>query len=145
MPVIGFPVNDANGTPQDVAVRKIGGINYQIVEPPVTTFWHLTTGSSDAQNIVAGAQVLRTVRIHNPLGEDVFVQLHDSASTPTPGSGVVYHAWAQAGQSNPYPRVDGGGREFTNGISVSFVTTAGGATPIGAGVLVEIEYHASGT
>lgn len=146
MPVSSVDISDAGAVTRAIAARNLSSVFYQMVEPEISTHHRVAAGSGDAVNIVASAAVLKAVRVFNIGSAPVYVKFHNTAGTPTPGSGVVYVVPCQAGLPNPDPRLSGGGRAFSTGIGMSIVTgiadnNSSGVTA--STVTVEIEYHAA--
>ena len=137
---------DKDDNPFAVAGRNLNssGVIYQMFDPEVSTYHRVSAGSGDAVNILAAAGVLRAVRIFNNGTVPIFVKFHNTASTPSAGTGVVYAVGCQAGLHNPDPRISGGGRAFTTGIGMTIVTGLADASAVAVtagAVLVEVEYH----
>lgn len=87
----------------------------------VSTHHRITTASTNAVNIKASAGVLRAVRIFNKAAAPIYVKFHNTAGTPTAGSGVVYTVACQAGLRADVV-IAGGGRSFATGIGMTVVT-----------------------
>lgn len=108
----------------------------------VSTHHRVTTGS-DSVSVKASAGSLRAVRVYSKAATAIYVKFHNTAGTPTPGSGVVYTVAVQSG----IPRdvvLAGGGRSFATGIGMTVVTGIGdGNTTAVANedAIIEVEYE----
>jgi len=115
--------------------------------------WQTTTGGSslnyhqvsvagaNAANVKASAGRVVGWNLFNNAGYPVYVKLHDTASTPTPGTGVVSTIGVQAGMSAPFSSTTG--IPFASGIGISIVRgiTDSDATPISVNdCVVDLEY-----
>lgn len=106
----------ANGSP------SASGYGAVTRDAPVADVAHLVAaGSGDATSVKGSAGTLRSVHVFNKADVPVYVKFHNTASAPTPGSGVVLTIGVQAGLHRDvvFP---GGGRAFATGIGFSIVT-----------------------
>ncbi len=149
MALTSIAIPDFSGVSRAVAVRQLGGSGayYQANDPPVSVHRRVVTGSSgDAVNISSTPIVLRAVRITNDGTVMIHAKFLNTSSTPTAGSGtIVYSASAQAGTTNPDPRLSGGGMEFSTGLGMYVVTGIANndATAVAvSSAIIEVEYHA---
>lgn len=79
----------------------------------------VSAGSTNAANIKASAGRITGWIIFNNADYPVYVKLHNTAGTPTAGSGVVYTIGVQAG--TPATFDDDDGITFATGIGISIV------------------------
>jgi hypothetical protein len=88
---------------------------------PVGAPYHVVAAASDnAANIKASAGAIRAISIFNNAATPRYVKFHNTAGTPTAGSGVVATFGVQAGTQRDF--VIPGGIRFATGIGVSIVT-----------------------
>jgi hypothetical protein len=116
--VIGDPATDAGVAPVDVAY----GLAVDVKRAqPVSSAFHVITAaaSANAQNVKAGAGTLRGFSFFNATDVPLYLKFHNTAGTPTPGSGVVRTFGIQAGVhiSVTIP----GGLTFATGIAITIV------------------------
>ena len=82
------------------------------------TIYHVVSaGSTNAANIKASAGRVLGWAIFNNADYPIYVKLHNTAGTPTAGSGVVYTVGVQAGTHVSFDDDDGLG--FATGIGIS--------------------------
>lgn len=79
----------------------------------------VAAASTNAANIKAGPGQVYGWRIFNAAGYPIFVKLHNTAGTPTPGTGVVETIGVQAGLPNSDSSLIGDA--FSVGIGISIV------------------------
>jgi hypothetical protein len=149
MALTSIQMKDFNGASRAIAARQLagGGAYYQAVDPPVTVYrWIVTGTSGDAQLISATPVVLRAVRIVNDDAVMIHAKFYNSSSAPTAGAGTpAYSASAQSGMNNPDPRLSGGGMEFSSGLGMTVVTgiaNNNSTSVTAAKAIIEVEYHA---
>jgi hypothetical protein len=109
----------------------------------VSTHHRVAAGSGDAVSVKASAGTLRSVHYFNLDVVPHYVKFHNTAGTPTPGSGVVFTVGVQAGTSRELV-LPGGGRAFATGIGMSIVTgiADSGSTGVTASTgIVEVAYE----
>ena len=101
----------------------------------------VAAASTNAQNIKSSAGHLYRVNIFNNAGYPVFVKFHNTAGTPTAGSGVVFTVGCQAGLSRDV--VIPFGLPFATGIGLTMVkdlADAGTTVTVANDAVVEIGY-----
>jgi hypothetical protein len=138
-----FDILDAVGATKTIATKDVGGVHYQNIAPTISTSGFVTAASTNATVVKASPGTLKSVYIANVAGTPRYVKFHDTASTPTAGSGVVYRVMAQAGVVTNVV-LPGDGRAFATGIALTVVTgiTDADAVAVGAGdAIVEIAYE----
>lgn len=89
------------------------------VAPTGLPYHVVAAASTNAANIKASAALLRGLRGFNNAAYPIYVKFHNTASTPTAGSGVVATFGIQAGM--PINEVIHGGIAFSTGLSISIV------------------------
>jgi hypothetical protein len=108
-----------------------GLLNYHVV----------SAGSTNAVNIKASAGQVYGWSMYNNAAYPVYVKLHNTAGTPTAGSGVVKTiALPAGGGSNRDSDI---GMAFATGIGISIVkdiTDAGATAVLASDCVVDIEY-----
>lgn len=88
---------------------------------PVSSVYHAVAGAStNVANIKASAGTLFHINVYNNADYPIYVKLHNTAGTPTAGSGVVYTVGVQAGVGREVTMPQGG-RSFATGIGISIV------------------------
>jgi hypothetical protein len=125
-------------TDTDVAVGK------SIPTLPGLSLWyHLVTAATTNQvNIKAGYGLLRAVHIYNNASYPIYVKFHNTAGTPTAGSGVVLTIGVQAGSSRDF--VPQTAREFATGIGMTVVqsiTDAGAVALTADAAVIDVAYE----
>lgn len=121
------PVYGPDGSQTDVSDTT----PLPIKEMDVSTFRRVTTASTNAVNIKASAGVLVTIHITNFTDNVVYVKFHNTAGTPTAGSGVVFAVGCQAGMIRDVYI----GRAFATGIGMTVVASPQDA--VGGNVLAD--------
>lgn len=109
----------------------------------VSTARRVAAGSGDAVSVKASAGTLRSVHVFNKSDVPVYVKFHNTAGTPTPGSGVVFGVGVQGGVSRDLV-LPGGGRSFSTGIGLSIVSGIADTNSTGVTAddcVVEIAYE----
>jgi hypothetical protein len=98
-----------------------------------TTFHRVSTADANAVNVKASPGVVRGITIFNNTTYPVFLKFHNTAGTPTAGSGVVRAFGCQAGVLAVY--TPPGGINFSTGIGITIVKdiTDAGTTAVAAG------------
>ncbi len=90
----------ADGTATDASLSANAGLPAQLV-PGTTgglTNFHLVAAATDnATNVKASAGQVYGIHVYNNATYPVYVKLHNTAGTPTAGTGVVYTLGIQAG------------------------------------------------
>lgn len=89
-------------------------------DPRGCSEFHLVSGAgTNANNVKASPGQLYGYRVYNNAGYPIYVKLHNTAGTPTAGSGVVATIAVQAGQAEKgfIPP----GRAFSTGIAMTIV------------------------
>lgn len=143
MPLTSWDVVLAGQT-RPVAIRLIGGKGFQAIEPPVSTFPITTAATTNATSIASTAAVLRGAQGINLHTYAVYLNFHNVAGTPTPGSGVVFKIVVQAGEKIDPSEIPAGGREFSTGLGLTITKfgTPGDTTPVELNKgIFEILYH----
>lgn len=108
-----------------------GGVNVQPVSGTVSTapatsgglglpFHLVAAGGGDANTVKASPGQVYGWRIFNNSSAPIYVKLHNTAGTVTPGSGVVMTLGVQAGQQSE--EISSLGIAFGTGIGLSIVT-----------------------
>lgn len=82
-------------------------------------FHLVTAATTNANNVKASAGQLYGVHVFNNAAYPVFVKFHNTAGTPTPGSGVVFTVGVQAGTQRDVQSTFG--IAFGTGIGLSVV------------------------
>jgi hypothetical protein len=78
----------------------------------------VTAATTNAQNIVARAAVLRGFSFYNAAEYPVYLKFHNTAGSPTPGSGVLLAFGLQAGTGRDWG-IPAGGYAFATGIGIT--------------------------
>lgn len=102
----------------------------------------IAAATDNAQSVKASAGTLYGVLAYNNADYTVFLKFHNTAGTPTAGSGVVFTVPIQSGQMLPF-FVPQGGRSFSTGIGITLVKdmALNGTTAVAASdALIEIFY-----
>ena len=104
-----------------VANAEPGSTDYALVTRRAcvgSTIYHaVSAGSTNLANIKASAGRITGWVIYNNADYPVYVKFHNTASTPTAGSGVVYTVGIQSGTSQFWD--DDDGIAFSTGIGIS--------------------------
>lgn len=109
----------------------------------VLTNHTITAASANPKSIKASAGTLRGVTGFNAAAYPVYIKFHNTAGTPSAGTGVVYTIGVQAGLPFNIP-VPGGGRAFASGIGMTVVKGIADtdATAVAANdALIEVYYE----
>jgi hypothetical protein len=87
----------------------------------ISTAHLITAASTNATNVKASAGRLKSVHVFNASDAPRYVKFHNTAGTPTAGTGVVLTVGVQAGVARDvvFPE---GGRAFATGIAFTTVT-----------------------
>ena len=109
-----------------------------VQEMAISTFRRVTTAGTNAVNVKASAGSLITVHITNFTDVLIYVKFHNTAGTPTAGSGVVFVVGCQAGMIRDVYV----GRDFATGIGMTVVAGAPDANnaAVLADAVVEVGY-----
>jgi len=92
------------------------------VQQPVVSTHHLVTAATtNAASVKASAGTLKSVHVSSARATRLYVKFHNTAGTPTAGSGVVLVVSCQAGLDRDFVLPDGG-RSFATGIGITVVT-----------------------
>jgi hypothetical protein len=106
------------------------------------TIYHVVSaGSTNAANIKASAGRVVGWSIYNDADYDIFVKFHNTAGTPTAGTGVVYTIGVTAGTSISFG--DDDGLVFATGIGISIVkglADADATAVLAADCVVNVHY-----
>ena len=89
-------------------------------DPLGASIYHaVALGGGDAANVKASPGNIYGWRVSNRAGYPVYIKLHNTAGTPTPGTGVAQTIGVQAGldDGDEYPT----GLAFPTGIGISIV------------------------
>jgi hypothetical protein len=108
----------------------------------ISTHHLITAASANPANVKAAPGRLRSVHIFNAESVPIYVKFHDTAGSPTAGSGVVFSVGCQAGLHRDV-MLPGAGRAFATGIGRTVVRDAAdaGTTACAAGNTVEVGYE----
>jgi hypothetical protein len=99
----------------------------------LSTHHMVTSASANAANIKASPGRVKSLSGFNNAGYPVKFCFHDSAGTPTAGSGVVWSQVVQAGSPCPPVMFPGKGRLFTTGIARTVIKIASASDMADAG------------
>jgi hypothetical protein len=99
----------------------VSGYGQTVREPVISTLHRVAAGSGDAVSVKASAGTLKSVHAFSKASAPIYIKFHNTAGTPTAGSGVVFSFGVQAGTQRDLV-LPGGGRAFTTGIGMTFVT-----------------------
>lgn len=113
---------------EDAGVDVSAANPFPTTLPEVVTHHVVLAASTNAANIKASSALFRSLTGFNFAIYPVKVCLHNTASTPTAGAGVVWAQVVQAG-APVNVRVPGAGRLFAAGLGVT-VVKVGGASDI---------------
>lgn len=104
------------------AVAPVTAERGLLVDGGVVSTAHLiAAGSTNATVVKASAGRLRAVHAFNAADAPRHVKFHNTAGTPTAGTGVVLTVSVQAGTQRDFV-LKGRGRAFTTGIALTTVT-----------------------
>lgn len=139
---------DTLGSHTALAVQIVDASGVQITTfggsaGTITTHHLIVQDDTNTTSVKASAGVLRAVKGFNNGQVPIYIKFHNTAGTPTAGSGVVYVLGAQAGLPFDYT-LAGGGRSFATGIGMTVVTSitdAGVDTPALDCAVVEVEFE----
>lgn len=109
------------GTGAEIAVEDLGAAGkVQIFKPRTISQAHLiTAATTNATNIKASAGKLRSVHVFNNAATPIYVKFHNTAGTPTAGSGVVLTVGVQASLLREF--IPPGPIAFATGIGMTVV------------------------
>ena len=93
---------DASATDADHAVGK----GMPVQDAPISHYHLITAATTNVASIKGSAAKLRSVHVSNKADYPIYVKFHDTASTPTAGSGVVLTVGVQAGTDRCSTRSD---------------------------------------
>lgn len=95
------------------------GLSIRRVCSGCTIYHAVSAGSTNAANVKASAGRVLGWYVYNAADYPIYLKFHNTAGTPTAGSGVVYTVGVQSGTSSTFDDDDGFG--FATGIGVSIV------------------------
>ena len=110
--------------------------------PAVSTSHLVTAATTNATSIKASAGLLKSVHVLSVRATPLYVKFHNTAGTPTAGSGVVLTVGVQAGMQRDFVLPDGG-RSFATGIGmtvVSDIADAGTTAVAASDAVIEVVY-----
>ena len=114
-----------------VPLTSGGCSNYHVV----------SAASTNTANIKASAGQIYSVSVFNNVGYPVYVKFHNTAGTPTAGTGVVFTLGVQAGSERTFSLP--AGLTFATGIGISIVkdiTDAGTTAVAASDCVVDVSY-----
>lgn len=123
----------ANANPLTVVLVDTNGDPYTASGSsgtPSSIFHRVSTGSTNAVNVKASAGTLRSIRVFNKADYPIYVKLHNTAGTPTAGSGVIETVGIQAGRTETHDLSNGA--TYSTGIALTIVRDMAdaGTTPV---------------
>ena len=105
---------------------------------------HLVCSSgTNATSIKSSPGTVKAVHVYNKAAYPIYVKLHNTTGSPTPGSGVVTTIGCQAGLPRDYT-IARAGRSFASGIGMTVVKdiTDTGTTPVElSDAVIEVDYE----
>lgn len=122
---------------------NIGSGTVAITETAQSTSHLVTAASDNATSVKASAGKLRGIQVFSRATYPIYVKFHNTAGTPTAGSGVVYAVGVQAGTQVNF-LLPGNGRSFAAGIGMTVVKDIAdnGTTAVAASdALIEVLYE----
>ena len=126
------------------AVSDVSLLNPLPIQDMNQSTYHLVTAASaNAASVKASAGILRGVHVFNNTTYPIYVKFHNTAGTPTAGSGVVFTVGVQAGTMRDLV-LPGRGKAFGTGIGITVVKdmSDSGTTAVAANdAQVEVAYE----
>jgi hypothetical protein len=127
-----LPVDATAGAAVHIVTHTAGGN---------LTFHRVSSADTNQQNVKASAGQLFSVTISNKAVYPVYVKIHNTAGTPTAGSGVTRTCGVQAGSDQQY--LFPNGLPYATGIAITIVKgiTDADATAVAlSDCVVDVEY-----
>jgi len=127
------------GVASGVAVPVSGSLSFSA--PAVLTHPRISTADTNPTVVKNSPGTLYSVHIFNPTEAPVYWKAHNTASSPTAGSGVIFPVGCQAGGHRDFVLpIDG--RDFSTGIAYTLVGGSADAdsSVVAAGVQVVVGY-----
>jgi len=112
----------ANANPLTVVLVDTNGDPYTASGSsgtPSSIFHRVATASANAVSIKASTGTLRSVRVFNKADYPVYIKFHNTAGTPTAGSGVIETVGVQAGLTETHDLSNGA--TYSTGIGMTIV------------------------
>ncbi len=138
----GVDIGDVDVTSISAGTNLIGDVGIQGRASGGLSKFHLVSaGSDNATNVKASAGTVYGISVFNLATYPIYVKFHNTAGTPTAGTGVVETFGVQAGVRGEFALAQGSA--FSTGIGICIlksITDAGSTAVLASDCVVDIYY-----